>query len=111
MVRIVENWARVEGTVVSVRDVGDASGFLQVEIRVGAVGAVEGHRQLLRAGPGEVVPVLMDPELVRRLDVRDGCHVEADVRRADLARSFVHPGRIEVQPPGAQPDDVRPETR
>jgi hypothetical protein len=100
MVRMVENWARVEGTVVAVSDVGDPSGFLQVGIRVHALGGVEGSPQLLRAMPGEVVPVLMDPDLVKKLDVRQGCRVEADVRRADLQRSFVHPDRIHVQPPG-----------
>jgi hypothetical protein len=46
--------------------------------------------------PGEVVKVLMAPALIDRLEVRSGVQLEAEVRRADLHRSFVNPKRVRV---------------
>jgi hypothetical protein len=98
VVRIVENWAHVQGTVVGVRDVADPSGFLEVSLQVAAVGSVPGTRNMFSQAPGEVIKVLMPASMIESLGVRDGSRVAADVRRADLHRSFVHPERVEVEP-------------
>ena len=99
MVRIAPNWAHLAGTVLEVEDTHDASGFLEVTVGVEAIRSVPRARNLFEQEPGETVRVLMPPDLVERLGVRRGCALEADVRRADLHRSFVHPERIEVLPP------------
>jgi hypothetical protein len=103
MVRIAPNWAHVSGTVLGVEDPHDTSGFLEVTISIDAIRSVARARNLFEQQPGEMVRVLMSPDLVERLRVRPGCGLEADVRRADLHRSFVHPERIQVSPP---PEDV-----
>jgi hypothetical protein len=98
VVRIVENWARVQGTVVGVRDVSDPSGFLEVSLELAAIGSVPGTRNMFSQAPGEVIQVLMPASMIESLGVRDGSRVAADIRRADLHRSFVHPERVEVEP-------------
>jgi hypothetical protein len=98
MVKIAPNSAQVRGTVTGVEDTGDPSGFLEVTIRVADIGSLPKSRNMFKQQPGEVVKVLMAPDLVERLDVRDGVEVDAEVRRADLHRSFVNPKTIRVGP-------------
>jgi hypothetical protein len=98
MVRIAPNAARVRGTVTGVQDTGDPSGFLEVTIQVADIGSVPKTRNLFEQQPGEVVKVLMSAPLVERLNVRTGVELEAEMRRADLHRSFVRPERIRVGP-------------
>jgi hypothetical protein len=107
MVQIAPNWARVSGTVVSVSDAGELAGFLEVTIKVADITSLPKTRNLFEQGPGEVLKVLMPEGLVARLNLRSGVKVEADVRRADLHRSFVHPERIRI----VAEDKPRSETR
>jgi hypothetical protein len=100
MVKIAPNWARLRGTVVGVQDTADPSGFLEVTVRVADIGSIPRTRNMFEQQPGEVVKVLIAPPLVARLDLRPGVELEADVRRADLHRSFAHPERIRVASAG-----------
>ena len=110
MVKIAPNAAQVRGTVTGVEDTGDPSGFLEVTIRVADIGSLPRSRNMFEQQPGEVVKVLMAPDLVKRLDVRDGVEVEAQVRRADLHRSFVNPKTVRVGPvEGPATDHEAPE--
>jgi hypothetical protein len=96
MVKIAPNSAQVRGTVTGVEDTGDPSGFLEVTIRVADIGSLPRSRNMFEQQPGEVVKVLMAPALVESLAVRDGVEVEAEIRRADLHRSFVNPKTVRV---------------
>lgn len=96
MVKIAPNAAQVRGTVTGVEDTGDPSGFLEVTIKVADIGSVPRSRNMFEQQPGEEVKVLMAPSLVDSLDVRSGVEVEAEVRRADLHRSFVNPKTVRV---------------
>jgi hypothetical protein len=96
MVQIAPNWARVSGTVVSVGDEGELAGFIEVTIKVAVIASLPKTRNLFEQGPGEVLRVLMPEGLVVRLNLRSGVKLEADVRRADLHRSFVHPERVRI---------------
>ena len=100
-------------------DVGDPSGYVSVSLELADVAAVPGERNLLRSVPGEQLQVLMAKDAIDRLGVRPGVELDADVRRADLTRSFVHPERVRVEPAGPRgaeervhepdaDDDVRP---
>ena len=83
----------------AVEETHDASGFLEVTVDVKAIRPVPRARTCFEQEPGDTVRVLISPDVVERLGVRPGCALEADVRRADLHRSFVHPERIAVLPP------------
>jgi hypothetical protein len=108
MVRAAPNWSHVRGVVLDVADVGDPSGYVGVSLRLADVAAVPGERSILRSVPGEQLQVLIATDVVERLGVRPGVELEADVRRADLTRTFVHPDRVRVQPadPGIVADEV-----
>ncbi len=100
MVRIAPNGAHLRGTVVGVEDTGDPSGFLQVTVRVADIGPIARTANMFEQQRGEEVRVLMAGPLVAKLKVRPGMELEADVRRADLHRSFVNPERVSVSPGG-----------
>jgi hypothetical protein len=96
MVKIAPNAAQLRGTVTGVEDTGDPSGFLEVTIKIADIGSVPRSRNMFEQQPGEEVKVLMSPAVVDGLGVRSGVEVDAEVRRADLHRSFVNPKSIRV---------------
>jgi hypothetical protein len=95
-VQIAPNRSHIRGRVVGVRDPDDPSGFLEVTVELHEVSSTPKMRSMVRQRAGESIPVLMAPDLVERLGVREGVVVDGDIRRADLHRSFVQPDRIDV---------------
>jgi hypothetical protein len=95
-VQIAPNRSHIRGRVVGVRDPADPSGFMEVTVELDEVSPAQNMRSMVRQQAGESIPVLMAPDLVERLGIREGVVVDGDIRRAGLDRSFVQPDRIRV---------------
>ena len=98
-VQIIENWSDVTGTVRSCRPSPSIAGFVEVEIAVEQVNAVEGFANLLEHTAGKNLVVLVPEELVKSLNITRGDRIACRVRRATLDRAFVHRNYISVHHP------------
>jgi hypothetical protein len=95
VVQIIENWSDLEGEVV---DLGpsEQAGFVVVRLRVEAVRDVPGVANLLADSAGSELSFNVPRAVAERAGVAPGARVAARVRRASLARAFVHPEHLRV---------------
>ncbi len=102
MVAIVENWAIVTGRVGEIVQVPEYRDLCAVALDVEEVSGVEGYPNLLHAGPGSRLTVLVRRDVVRRERMTPGDRVSVRTRRGGKDRFFAHPEELAVLGKGAQ---------
>lgn len=95
MVAMVENWSRLEGTVVAVAPAADLAAFSVVQVEVSAVAAVASFPNLLAETAGTRLNVYVANDLAGRLALAPGQRVRGRVRRGGPTRIFAHPDEFE----------------
>ncbi len=90
LVPIVENWAEILGEVEGISPSPEIGGFDEVEVLVREVYPVEDFPNLLEEAQGSTLKVYFPHELATELDLCAGCGVRCRVRKASMARHFVH---------------------
>lgn len=96
MVQAVENWAEVEGDVLSLGPARppSPSGFVAAQLSAAEVRDVAGYPNLL--GPGGDLVLLVRHERAEAAGLAVGSHLVARARLAGPGRAFVHPEHFEV---------------
>ena len=89
-VPIIENWSEIWGEVQGLSPSADLGGFSEVDVLVQQVQPVDDYPNLLEGAAGSTLKVLFPEDLAAALDLCQGCGIHCRVRKAPLARTFVH---------------------
>lgn len=94
MVAAVENWAEIDGRVVSVEKHDDLDGYVRARIDVQSVAPVEGYANLFAWAPGNEVEINIPQAAGESL--QPGAHVHFKARKATPTASFADPDSIRI---------------
>jgi len=89
-VPIIENWSKIQGKILGVAASVELDGFSEVEMDVRRVDPVEDFPNLLEDTEGTKLVVHFPTELLESEAIETGTNVSCWVRKAGLARCFVH---------------------
>lgn len=89
-VPIIENWAKIFAEIVGVAESAELAGFSEVEMDVCRVDPVNDYPNLLKDTAGTKLVVHFPTELLESEALETGSSVSCWVRKAGLARCFVH---------------------
>ena len=101
-VPIIENWSRIQAQILGVAASMELDGFSEVEMDVRRVDPVEDFPNLLEDTAGTKLVVHFPTELLESEALETGSNVSCWVRKAGLARCFVHREHIvRIEPGGS----------
>lgn len=89
-VHIVENWSRIAGEILNIHPSPDLSDFKEVELHVQQVEPVDDYPNLLSDSEDANLVIHFPADLVDRQGLAPGSRISCRVRKAGLARCFVH---------------------
>jgi hypothetical protein len=105
MAQIIENWADISGTVISVQPAEDRQDYTVVVVQVDGVEAVPASPgagtayfpNLLADAQGSSMSVLFPNSVVQQHGVRAGVRITCRIRKIP-GGAFVHPDHIVITP-------------
>ena len=81
MVSIIENKAKIEGTVKAINENAGPQGYCQVEVELHKSNEVEGYPNLAKADEGSVITINVRPEQISECNIQVSCDLSAKVRK------------------------------
>jgi hypothetical protein len=82
MVSIIENWASIEGVIVSLYENPDLQGFYIIELDLQRSEDEGGFPNLAKADEGKVIRINIRREQLETMDIKPGNPLRATVRKA-----------------------------